>query len=622
MHQPLFSETDARTRRGIRLSGMSLHGFLTRLIWLCIVPLILVASYLAIDSIRTIQSELDAEAANLAKNFATAIDQQLEARVSALKMLVASPAADDILRRKDFYQEAQAFRQGFGGHVVLADLEMRMLFNTRVPLGAALPMLPRPKGRAAAPEALQTGAPAVGDVFLGPIAEEQLVAIAVPGKREGMTSFLLLGVFETRQFQSRLDQVALPAGWSLALVDGNGATIARRAPPGMDGATAVDGSGRFVVKSALSPWSVVLEIPRGVYRAPLVTAASALAILILGAILTGGPRWHGRQPPARRIDGVAGEDTDARRPRLPTLPKIAVVRRVLDEAATKRANAEAGLRESEQRFRLAASAGQVWDWNIVTNEAGFPQEFWGQLGYAAADIGNPADMFESVLHPEDIPLWQQAMKDHVTRRLPYDLDYRARAKSGEYRWFHTSGQAHWDETGRATYMAGNHIRHHRAQACGADQPRTTGRTGALAGPDAWQGGTRAATQGGGKRTACAPKPARPLCNRGRQMKPATARPWRLRAQLFGLSLVIAVPLIVLLGYNLYRGAERDKHELGAGRATARPTSRRRTPNTSLPRRSARSKFSPSVRPCSPSIEIRAIRCLAISRSCSQAFATP
>ncbi|MCE9570661.1 MAG: PAS domain S-box protein [Rhodocyclales bacterium] len=47
------------------------------------------------------------------------------------------------------------------------------------------------------------------------------------------------------------------------------------------------------------------------------------------------------------------------------------------------------------------------------------------------------------------------------------------------------------------------------------------------------------------------------------MKPATARPWRLRAQLFGLSLVIAVPLIVLLGYNLYRGAERDKHELGA-----------------------------------------------------------
>jgi PAS domain S-box-containing protein len=268
-----------------------------------------------------------------------------------------------------------------------------------------------------------------------------------------MTSFLLLGVFETRQFQSRLDQVALPAGWSLALVDGNGATIARRAPPGMDGATAVDGSGRFVVKSALSPWSVVLEIPRGVYRAPLVTAASALAILILGAILTG---VLGGMVASRRLGesmaSLAKTPTPDDPP--PDIAEIAVVRRVLDEAATKRANAEAGLRESEQRFRLAASAGQVWDWNIVTNEAGFPQEFWGQLGYAAADIGNPADMFESVLHPEDIPLWQQAMKDHVTRRLPYDLDYRARAKSGEYRWFHTSGQAHWDETGRATYMAG------------------------------------------------------------------------------------------------------------------------------------------------------------------------
>lgn len=47
------------------------------------------------------------------------------------------------------------------------------------------------------------------------------------------------------------------------------------------------------------------------------------------------------------------------------------------------------------------------------------------------------------------------------------------------------------------------------------------------------------------------------------MKQAPRRPWRLRVQLLGLGLMIAVPLVALLGYNLYRSAERDKRELGA-----------------------------------------------------------
>jgi PAS domain S-box-containing protein len=84
----------------------------------------------------------------------------------------------------------------------------------------------------------------------------------------------------------------------------------------------------------------------------------------------------------------------------------------------------------------------------------FPQEFWRALGYDENDIGNPTSMLESILHPQDRERWQQAIKDHIGQRLPYDFDYRARAKSGEYRWFNTKGQARWDENGRATYMAG------------------------------------------------------------------------------------------------------------------------------------------------------------------------
>jgi hypothetical protein len=36
---------------------MSLHSFLTRLIWLCVLPLVLLAAYLAVYLVQTIDSE-------------------------------------------------------------------------------------------------------------------------------------------------------------------------------------------------------------------------------------------------------------------------------------------------------------------------------------------------------------------------------------------------------------------------------------------------------------------------------------------------------------------------------------------------------------------------------------
>ena len=320
-----------------------LATFLTRLIWLCIMPLLLLAVWLAVDSVLSVQARSEREAHNLAQNVATSIDQMLQARINALHMLAVSPLVDAAKRWPELYREAQGFREGFGSHVIFADTNRQMLFNTRVPYGTELPKLPDSRGRTAAPMALETGQPVVGDIVFGPVAKVPLVAIVVPVLRDGKATHLMLTLFETAMFQQRLEQVTLPEGWSLALLDGTGTDIARRAPPGFDAQGDVDAAGRSVVKSKLSPWSVTLEIPRTNYRMPLVVTGAVLVAAIFLATLFGvlGGRFAGRRL-GRQVAELAAPSGAVTTPL--DIAEIAAARRTLDAAAES-------VRASEERYR-------------------------------------------------------------------------------------------------------------------------------------------------------------------------------------------------------------------------------------------------------------------------------
>ncbi|MEO5696939.1 MAG: PAS domain-containing protein, partial [Burkholderiaceae bacterium] len=115
---------------------------------------------------------------------------------------------------------------------------------------------------------------------------------------------------------------------------------------------------------------------------------------------------------------------------------------------------EDALRRSELRFRLASSFGQVWDWDLATNRVDFPAELWLALGHPVPAPDETLAALEAIMEPDDLPVWKQRLKDHLARRRPYELEFHARTSSGELRCFETVGQAVWDETGRATYMAG------------------------------------------------------------------------------------------------------------------------------------------------------------------------
>ena len=118
---------------------------------------------------------------------------------------------------------------------------------------------------------------------------------------------------------------------------------------------------------------------------------------------------------------------------------------------------EDALRASEERFALAVrgSTDGIWDWNVFTNEVYYSPRFKELLGCAEHEMENVFASFESRLPPEDRERVRVALQDHFERRVPYDIEYRLRMKSGDYRWFRARGQAIWDDAGHPSRMAGS-----------------------------------------------------------------------------------------------------------------------------------------------------------------------
>ena len=106
-------------------------------------------------------------------------------------------------------------------------------------------------------------------------------------------------------------------------------------------------------------------------------------------------------------------------------------------------------------FAVKGSNDGLWDWDIVTNHVYYSPRFKELLGYRDEEIDNVFSSFESRLHPDDHPLVMAAIEAHLTSKVPYDIDYRLRTKSKEYRWFHARGEAQWTTSDQPTRMAGS-----------------------------------------------------------------------------------------------------------------------------------------------------------------------
>jgi len=128
---------------------------------------------------------------------------------------------------------------------------------------------------------------------------------------------------------------------------------------------------------------------------------------------------------------------------------------------TERKQAELALQISEERFYLAfeASTMGLWDWNIATEEIYFNSCWKTMLGYEVEDIKNSFKSWEFLVHPEDLPLAQAALKAHLLgETLLYEVEFRMLTKSGEWKWILAQAKVmERDDLGNPLRMTGTHI---------------------------------------------------------------------------------------------------------------------------------------------------------------------
>jgi two-component system sensor histidine kinase UhpB len=121
--------------------------------------------------------------------------------------------------------------------------------------------------------------------------------------------------------------------------------------------------------------------------------------------------------------------------------------------------AELALRESEERFHLAARGANdgIWDWPDVNgDDLWLSPRYFELLGYEPGEFRPCGKIFnEQIVHSEDLQRNLDAVARHLEREAPYDVEVRLKTKTGEYRWFRMRGQAIHAPDGQAIRMAGS-----------------------------------------------------------------------------------------------------------------------------------------------------------------------
>ena len=125
---------------------------------------------------------------------------------------------------------------------------------------------------------------------------------------------------------------------------------------------------------------------------------------------------------------------------------------------TERKKTEEALRESEERYALAARGANdgLWDWNLRANTIYYSPRWKTMLGFSELEIANAPGEWLGRVHPDDQAALEAMIAAHLTGDNPhFEGEFRIRHKDGAYGWVLNRGMAVRTRAGQAYRMAGS-----------------------------------------------------------------------------------------------------------------------------------------------------------------------
>lgn len=295
----------APTRPVASPTPCSIRFHLIRLVIAAVAPVWLIASLLVYHAFLTKREELNRSMLDTARSLTRVVDREIGSIEASLSTLSTSPsfAAGDLAA---VHRQAQQVLKSYpSADILLADRYGQELLHTARPFGSPLP---RRNNLDAVRRIFQTAKPTVSGLYTGAVTQQSQVSVDVPVIVNGTVKYDLALTLRSEPMAEVLRQATLRPDWYGLILDGEQILVARtpnsersigsKVPAALGDAAregTVESSNlegapvlATLCRSALSNWSVLIEVPKGAVMAALyrwIGWAILAALLLTGLVL-------------------------------------------------------------------------------------------------------------------------------------------------------------------------------------------------------------------------------------------------------------------------------------------------------------------------------------------------
>ncbi|MDB5775515.1 MAG: hypothetical protein JWP38_1648 [Herbaspirillum sp.] len=207
-----------------RVPALGIRMNLAILVIGCILPVATISAFLIFNFYEHEQTRLIGSAISRARAIVTSVDQVFDNTQASLQVLGTSHRLTNGDLAGFHSWAIEVLDEMQAESIMSVDLGGQLLISTRTPYGKPLPLFANPR---LLKQVMETGRPAVSDLYFASVTKDLLFTIGVPISRNGAVVSLLGASVSPAHLSRMLAHQKLPETWIAAVVDSSGNIAAR-----------------------------------------------------------------------------------------------------------------------------------------------------------------------------------------------------------------------------------------------------------------------------------------------------------------------------------------------------------------------------------------------------------